>query len=203
MIIFFWNIIFIFEYYILGEFMDYLILINRDNLLDKNYVPTDLVDTNSKYKDNIYICDIVYQQFMLMKMEALKNGYYIDIMSGYRDYDYQNKIYNKLVKDKGLNYAIRYVAPAGASEHQSGLAIDICVYRDNKCYIEHEISDFEELKWLHNNAHKFGFILRYPYGKEDITGYNYEPWHFRYVGNLASYLYYNKITLEEYKISNL
>lgn len=191
-------IFFLFEYYILGEFMNYLKLVNRDNLLDRTYISTNLVDTNSKYRDNILVCDKVYQQFMLMKMDALKNGYDIDIMSGYRSYDYQEKIYNRLVNEKGLNYAIRHIAPAGASEHQTGLAIDICVYKDDKCYIEHEISEFEEIKWLHKNAHKYGFILRYLNGKEDITGYNYEPWHFRYVGNKASYIYYNNLTLEEY-----
>ena len=183
--------------------MNYLMLVNRDNLLDKTYVGENLVDTNSKYKDNILVCDKVYQQLMLIKMDALKNGYDIDIMSGYRSYEYQDKIYNKLVKEKGLNYALRQIAPAGASEHQTGLAIDICVYRDNKCYIEHEISDFEEIKWLHRNAHKYGFILRYLDGKEDITGYNYEPWHFRYVGiDLLKYLFDYNLTLEEYYYNN-
>ena len=178
--------------------MNYLILVNRDNLLDRTYVSTELVDTNSKYKDNIMVVDKVYQQFLLMKNDALKNGYDIDIMSGYRSYEYQDKIYNKLVRENGLSYTIRHTAPAGASEHQTGLAIDICVYKNNSCYIEHEICDFDEIKWLQKNAHKYGFILRYLEGKEDITGYNYEPWHFRYVGDKASYIYYNNLVLEEY-----
>ena len=188
------------EYNILGDTMDYLSLVNRDNLLDKTYIPSNLVDSNSIYKDNILIVKKVLDMFNLMKMEALKCGYDIDIMSGYRDYNYQEKICNKLIKDKGFNYAFRHIAPPGASEHQSGLAIDICIYREDKCYIEHEISDFEEIKWLHNNAHRFGFILRYPLGMEEITGYNYEPWHFRYVGNMASYIYFNKLTLEEFLV---
>ena len=178
--------------------MDYLSLVNRDNLLDKTYIPRDLVDSKSIYRDNILIDRKVNEMFNFMKMEALKNGYDIDIMSGYRDYNYQEKIYNKLVNDKGINYAFRYNAEPGASEHQTGLAIDICIYRENNCYIEHEISEFEEIKWLHKNAHRFGFILRYPKDMEDITGYNYEPWHFRYVGNKASYIYYNNLTLEDY-----
>lgn len=177
--------------------MNYLTLVNRDNLLDKTYIPTDLVDAHSKYKDNILINNHVNFFFYLMRREALKNGYNIDIMSGYRSYKYQDSLYKKLINDKGLNYTLRHVAPGGASEHQTGLAIDICVYRDNKCYIEHELNDFEEITWLHNNAHKFGFILRYLDEKEDITGYNYEPWHLRYVGNLASYIYYNNLVLEE------
>jgi len=178
--------------------MNYLILINKDNFLDRTYIPNFLVDSNSNYKDDILVCDKVSKMFNSMKLFANENGYNIDIMSGYRSYNYQDKIYNKLINEKGFNYAFRYIAPPGASEHQSGLAIDICVYRDNNCYIEHEIEDFEEIKWVQNNAHRFGFILRYPSGCEDKTGYNYEAWHFRYVGNMASYLFFNNLTLEEY-----
>lgn len=178
--------------------MDYLLLINRDNLLDKTYIPDNLIDCKSIYKDKILINKKVSQMFSLMKMEAKKYGYDIDIMSGYRTYDYQEKIYNKLINEKGFNYAFRHIAPPGGSEHQSGLAIDVCIYRNDKCYIEHDIAEFEEIKWIHKNAHRYGFILRYPYEMEEITGYNYEPWHFRYVGNMASYLYFNNLILEKY-----
>jgi len=180
--------------------MDYLSLVNRDNLLNKDYVPNDLVHAGSIYKDDILIVEKVYNMFNLMKKKAIKESYDIDIMSGYRAYDYQDKIYHKLIDEKGFNYAFRHIAPPGASEHQTGLALDVCIYRDGKCYIEHEISEFNEIKWIHNNAHKFGFILRYPSGLEDITGYNYEPWHLRYVGNVASYIYYNHLTLEEFLV---
>ena len=180
--------------------MDYLLLVNRDNLLSRGYIPDDLVDSGSIYKKDIMVVKKVLEMFNKMKEDAKKNGYDIDIMSGYRTYDYQDKIYNKLVLEKGINYAFRHIAPAGASEHQTGLAIDICVYRDGKCYIEHDISEFDEVKWLHNNSYKYGFILRYPDGYEEETGYDYEPWHFRYVGNVAKYLYDNKLTLEKYKM---
>ncbi len=174
-------------------------LVNRNNFLNRTYIPDDLVNAMSYYKSDILINRKVYKMFSLLRKEALKNNYHIDIMSGYRTYDYQEKIYNKLISEKGLNYAFRHIAPPGASEHQTALAIDICVYRNNRCYIEHDITNFKEIEWLHNNAYRFGFILRYPEGCEDITGYNYEPWHFRYVGNMASYFYYNDLTLEEYK----
>lgn len=177
--------------------MNYQVLVNRDNLLDKTYIPNNLVDTHSRYNDNIFVVSNVYKSFLLMRNDALKYGYDIDIMSGYRSYKYQEKLYNCLVNDKGFNYALRHVAPGGASEHQTGLAIDICVYKNGKCFIEYELNDFEEIKWLYNNAHRFGFILRYIEGKEDITGYSFEPWHFRYVGNMASYIYYNNLTLED------
>ena len=179
--------------------MDYHILVNKENGLNKTYVPSRLVDTKSKYKDNILIDEIVLINFNNMREDALKNRLEIDIMSGYRDYFYQEKLYNRLLKEKGYAYTFRSVAKPGFSEHQTGLAVDICVYKDGLCYIEHDITYIKESDWLINNAHKYGFILRYPKGKEDITGYNYEPWHYRYVGSLATYLYENDLTLEEYK----
>ena len=125
-------------------------------------------------------------------------NYYFDIESGYRSYEYQEKIYNEIVREKGFNYALRSVAKPGYSEHQTGLAIDICIYKDGKSYIEHDIEDYPETKWLHTNAHKYGFILRYPKDKEEITGYMYEPWHLRYVGDISLYIYNNNLALEEY-----
>ena len=178
--------------------MNYKILVNKDNLLERTYVPLYLVDAYSNYKKDILVSRKVLEQFNLMKRDANNIGYCIDIMSGYRDYDYQEKIYNKLLNDKGFAYTFRSVAKPGCSEHQTGLAIDICVYRDNKCYIEHELEDMEEIKWVINNAYKYGFILRYPKNMEDKTGYNYEPWHFRYVGDIAEYLYRNNMILEDY-----
>ncbi len=177
--------------------MNYTILVNKDNPLEKNYVPNNLVDTNSTYRDGILIDKKVLEQFNLMKDDAKLFGYNIDIMSGYRDYYYQEKIYNKLLNEKGFAYTFRSVAKPGYSEHQTGLAIDLCVYRDDKCYIEYELYDMEEINWVINNSYKYGFILRYPKGREDKTGYNYEPWHFRFVGDIAFYLYQNKLLLED------
>ena len=182
--------------------MDYKILVNKDNALDRTYVPPNLVNSNSCYKDGILVNEKVLEQFNLMKLDAAKLGYNIDIMSGYRDYSYQDKIYNKLLLEKGFAYTFRRVAKAGCSEHQTGLAIDICIYKDNKCYVEHEIEDMEEIDWVINNCYKYGFILRYPKGMEDKTGYNYEPWHFRYVGDIAIYLWINNMLLEDYIDSN-
>jgi len=178
--------------------MNYEILINKDNPLSKTYVPENLSEVNSLYKEGILLEKKTLESFKELQKEALKYGYKIDVMSGYRDYDYQNKIYNKLLKEKGFSYTIRSIAKPGCSEHQSGLAIDFCIYRGDNCYIEHELENLEEVKWIHQNAYRFGFILRYPYDKEEITKYNYEPWHLRYVGSLANYLYNNNLTLDEY-----
>ena len=178
--------------------MDYQILVNKDNPLPRAHIPNDLVEVKSSYKNNIKLDRKTYEAFQKLQKEALKYGYHIDIESGYRDYDYQEKIYNKLVKDKGYSYAITRIAEPGKSEHQTGLAIDFCVYQDDKSYIEHDIEYLNETKWIHNNAHKYGFIIRYPEGKENITKYSYEPWHLRFVGEISSNIYHNKLTLEEY-----
>lgn len=178
--------------------MDYQILVNKDNTLPRAHIPNNLVKVESKYKDNILLDKKAYTSFLNLQKNALKNNYQIDIESGYRTFDYQEKIYNKLIEEKGFSYAITRIAEPGKSEHQTGLAIDICVYKDGKCYIEQEIEALPETKWLHENAHKYGFILRYPEEKENVTKYTYEPWHLRYVGDIARYLYNNKLTLEEY-----
>ncbi len=173
-------------------------LVNKTHPLSSSFQPEYLVDVKSEYKDDILLEETVLNNFRKLQEEAANFGYAIDIMSGYRDYEYQEKLYNNLVKEKGFNYALRAVARPGCSEHQTGLAIDFCIYKDDKCYIEHEIVDYPETKWVHSNCHKYGFIVRYPLDKEEITSYNYEPWHLRYVGDIAPYLYNNELTLEEY-----
>lgn len=180
--------------------MDYLILVNKDKPVDKTWVPDELVDAHSRYKPEVIVNNKLLDSFNKMAKDAMELGYIIDIMSGYRSYLYQEKIYNKLLMERGFAYTFRSIAKAGCSEHQTGLAIDICVYRDNKCYIEGEIEEMEEGQWIRDNAYKYGFILRYPKGCEGVTGFNYEPWHFRYIDNVdvAKEIYLNNLTLEEY-----
>ena len=103
----------------------------------------------------------------------------------------------------GLERTEKYVAPPGASEHQSGLAIDVSCFRDGVfCDVLND--EDPEIVWLHQHCYEYGFILRYPKGKEDITGYAYERWHFRYVGKeLAKTLHDNGLTLEEYYNNSL
>lgn len=183
--------------------MDYKMLVNRDNSLDEYYAPLNLVKTNTKYKDNVYLEEEAYNNFLKLQEKAAELNYKIDIMSGYRDYKYQLKIFNELVNEKGYNYAYKYIAKPGSSEHQTGLALDFVIYKDGKCYKEHDVEGLEEVKWIHNNMHNYGFILRYQKDKEEITKYSYEPWHIRYVGGIASYLYRNNLALEEYHKSNI
>ena len=178
--------------------MDYSILVNKTNPIPKNY-NIELVPYDSKYKNNILVEKETLKNFKLLKDEASRFGIRIDIESAYRTHEYQQMLVDSLIKEKGVEYASKYIAMPGYSEHETGLALDICIYINGKCLIEHDITDLEETKLLHNNAHRFGFILRYPQDKEYITGYNYEPWHYRYVGKeLAKYIYNNNLTLEEY-----
>ena len=178
--------------------MDYKMLVNRDNPLKDDFEPKDLIEIESTYKDSLKLCKKAYEKFLEFKNYAKTFGYEIDIASAYRQHDYQEKLFNNLVLEKGYNYAYKYIAKPGCSEHETGLAIDICIYKNNLCYIEHDILDLIETKFIHSNVHKYGFILRYPKDKEDITKYNYEPWHLRYIGDIATYLYNNDKTLEEY-----
>lgn len=127
-----------------------------------------------------------------MRADAKKAGYDLKIVSGFRSYAYQNQLYNSYVARDGKAAADTYSARAGYSEHQTGLAMDInnaSGYFDNT----------PEAKWLAENCYKYGFILRYPKGKENITGYKYESWHVRYLGKqIAQEVYNSGLTLEEF-----
>ena len=134
-----------------------------------------------------------------MKAAAALDGFEIRIGSGYRSYKSQTTIYKNYVKRDGQAKADTYSARPGHSEHQSGLAIDICA-SGYKC-IGSGFNGTPPANWLSENAYKYGFILRYPNGKSNETGYKFESWHYRYVGvELATKLYNggNWITLEDY-----
>ena len=176
-----------------------LMLVNRRNTLDKDYVPLNLKVVKVRIYSN------VSKEEMQMKgnaADALKRlfdkaeeeGIILYALSGYRSYRAQKELYENSIKTNGKDYTNKYVAVAGKSEHQSGLAMDITNSEKSTGF-----ENTKEGKWLQKNAYKFGFIIRYGIGKEDITGYNYEPWHVRYVGTENSEEIYSKdITLEEF-----
>lgn len=172
------------------------VLVNKNHQLSSHYVPKDLEVISNQYAyDEKYLRKEARLSFERLSKEASTLGYRIIGVSAYRDYDYQKKLYQHYVDTKGKKYADLCSARPGHSEHQSGLAID--VMGSNLDYNLFEES--EEFTWMSENAHHYGFILRYPKGKEHITGFKYEPWHYRYVGvELATTLYQNNLTLEEY-----
>lgn len=142
----------------------------------------------------------IQNAFNKMKNDASNLGYNLYIGSGFRSYWDQNSIYNNYVRRDGQANADTYSARPGHSEHQSGLAIDVCDRNVSAC-ISSAFDSTEQAKWMADNCYKYGLILRYIKGKENITGYMYESWHLRYVGvELATKLYNNGnwITLEEY-----
>lgn len=131
-------------------------------------------------------------QFNALSAAAAQEGLNIWLASGYRSYDYQSRIYNNYVSIYGSETADTFSARPGHSEHQTGLAIDVNSIDDS-------FAGTPEAIWLENHAHEYGFIIRYPKGKESITGYKYEPWHIRYLGvETATAVYNSGLTLEEY-----
>jgi LAS superfamily LD-carboxypeptidase LdcB len=125
-------------------------------------------------------------------------GYKLYGVSGYRSYATQKAIFDKRAAERGEEVANKTSARPGQSEHQTGLAMDISSKAVDYRLVT-SFGDTAEGKWVKKNAHRFGFIIRYPKGKETITGYSYEPWHLRYVGiTAAKYIYEHGLTLEEY-----
>ena len=137
--------------------------------------------------------------FETMAQDAKNAGFELVAFSTYRSYEYQDTLYNNYVSRDGKENADRYSARPGYSEHQTGLAFDIGEKGKEDLWLTSEFGETDAGKWLVDNAHKYGFILRYPEGKEAITGYMYESWHFRYLGvDLATKVKKSNLTLEEY-----
>lgn len=139
----------------------------------------------------------VIEAYTQMFEDAETEGLYFELVSGFRSYDYQAELYNSYVARDGKEAADQYSAEPGHSEHQTGLAIDVGSY-DSAVLLQTSFEYTPEFQWLKDVAHEYGFIIRYMKGKEDITGYMYEPWHLRYVGDKAPAIYESGLTLEEY-----
>ncbi len=175
-----------------------ILLVNNDNKIG-SYKPKELRTLDVKFID-----DTIKEEKQLEKVAAdaleklfktAKEEESINFLatSGYRSYKTQKETYIKRVIAQGKKKAEEYVAIPGTSEHQTGLAIDVT--NEDRWFVE----STKEAQWLAENAHRFGFIIRYPKGKETITGKKYEPWHIRYVGkDIAKDIFEKGVTLEEY-----
>ena len=173
-----------------------LVLVNKKFKLPEDYIPEDLEKTDVKYSnEDKYLRKEARIAFENLSKAAKEDGFQITAVSAYRPYSYQSKLYDEYVSTMGFDYAEKCSARPGHSEHQTDLAVD--VMGSNLDYNEFESS--KEFDWMLNNAHEYGFILRYPKNKTNITGFKYEPWHYRYVGKtVAKIIYEEDITLEEY-----
>ena len=173
-----------------------LLLVNKYNYLTEDYVPSNLENISTTYaRSGMQLVKEAKEAFETLSENAKKDGMNVIAMSSYRSYDYQVNLYNNYVAQDGKEAADKYSARPGYSEHQTGLAVD--VYNLDLPYTSFE--ETEEFTWMQENAYKYGFILRFPKDKVDITGYQYESWHYRYVGKkVAKEIKDNNLTLEEY-----
>ena len=175
---------------------DGLILVNKYYQLGADYEIEDLVDVSTVYAySGIRLRSVAYEAYKELFNAAKEEGFTIVIGSGYRSYESQEAVYNANKNNYGTSYADSYAARPGHSEHQTGLALDVSDY-DNRTV---DFEETEAYQWMLKNAHKYGFILRYPKDKEDITGYSFESWHYRYVGvDVATDIHNLNITYDEY-----
>lgn len=179
------------------------VLVNKELALPEDYEPSDLVypEVRFTFKEKI--------EKRMMRSEAAKaleemfagaeeDGIYLAGVSAYRSHSTQRSLFNRYVERDGEEKAKTYSAVPGHSEHETGLAIDVSG-SDGKCAAEDCFGGTKEAEWLAQHSAEYGFIIRYPEGKQSITGYKYEPWHLRYVGKeIAADIFARDITLEEY-----
>jgi zinc D-Ala-D-Ala carboxypeptidase len=184
--------------------LNILALVNKQFALPDGYEPNDLVKPNVSFSygnqdiEKSYLRKEAASALETMFKDAKDSGINLNAVSGYRSYQRQEVLFDAEVSRVGREQAVQAVAVPGNSEHQTGLAMDISSDSVNNTLTE-QFESTVEGQWLKENAHRYGFILRYPKGKETITGYQYEPWHFRFVGEKAAKLIYKKdLTLEEY-----
>jgi len=187
----------------------YALLVNKDHRISPEYESQVISELEPIYHTRRDGRSVQYLQkdaaraLDALLFDADNAGYNITVTSGYRSEKYQKEIYDLrrsyyISKGKSESEATRltekYVAPPGFSEHHTGLAVDMHTLPS----AEVSFSETEEFLWLCENAANYGFILRYPRGKEDVTGYGFEPWHFRFVGDAAKKIAESGLTLEEY-----
>ena len=179
---------------------DYIRLSNRENLLEEDYIPEDLVELTCRKVsyDPIEMREVAAQAISDLFDAAKEDGIYLYAHSGYRSYRTQKTMYyNRLERNNGKDDGI--VAYPGSSEHQMGLALDVTNKSGIGKKFTREFRNTKEGKWLEENCWDYGFIIRYQPDKEDITKIKYEPWHLRYVGvQVAQYMRDEHLCLEEF-----
>jgi len=175
---------------------DALVIVNKHYAVPEGYEPSGLIDVGNGQR----MKKDAGEALIKMINDVKDAGMYLQAQSGYRSISTQTRLYNSYVEQDGIEATDLVSAKPLHSEHHTGLAIDVSKDGTLEKYFE----DTPEFAWLSENAHKYGFILRYPNDKIDITGYDYEPWHYRYVGVEAATLIHNEgITYEEYVVKYL
>ncbi len=180
------------------------VLVNKQNHLPSDYIPPDLVEPDIPFTFDEKAEKRLLRQEASSHLEELftaakENGFILYGVSGYRSYETQKNLFQYFVRRDGSEEKANQIsARPGESEHQSGLTMDVTSKSVNFGLVK-SFGETKEYAWLKDNAHLFGYIVRYPQGKEHITEYTYEPWHLRYVGQeLALNLYESDMPYEEY-----
>lgn len=177
-----------------------VLLVNKNNIFNEKYIDNfEMVEYENYSENTLYIESETFRHYEMLKAHLKVDGIVIEIDDAYRSLERQENLFIDFMKKYGLEYATEVVAMPGTSEHHTGQAIDLVIQKDGKWIVENDelLKETEIFEKIHKSLKHFGFILRYPKGKEDITGYPYEPWHIRYVGEDISMNIGDK-TLEEY-----
>lgn len=187
--------------------INYLVLVNKQNKLPDDWEnKVELETTKNASGKEVQVEKQALAKFNELREDLLKEGIDIELDSIYRSVAYQEDLKERFTQEYGEEYVKKYVAVPGYSEHHTGLAIDVCLIKDGKIIDDNDdmIAEKEIFARVHEKLADYGFILRYPEGKDSITGYAYEPWHFRYVGSVevAKEIYEQGITFEEYIENN-
>jgi D-alanyl-D-alanine carboxypeptidase len=187
--------------------IDYMVLVNREHMLPENWgasIASHLVHVSNHVQEGgvFSLEKETYRHFEALRAHLLANGVQIEILSGIRTAEEQLALFQELKEQVDEEYAQSYVAMPGHSEHQTGLALDSAVVLDGQIIDANDdmLVQSKIYETIENALPDFGFILRYPKKKENITGYNSECWHYRYVGSadIAHKIMDNNLTLEEY-----
>ena len=179
------------------------VLVNSEYTLPEDYEPDDLAapDVSFSFDEDIaqrYVREPAAEALENLFEDASESGHKLFAISGYRSYERQETLFTAAAEEEGEETASETLAAPGNSEHQTGLAMDVSS-ESNNFQLNTAFANTDEGEWLDDHAHEHGFIIRYPEGKEEITGISYEPWHLRYVGEeIAEVLHENDLTLEEF-----
>ncbi len=177
-----------------------LVLVNKEYTVGRDYYPTDMVDIDGSLStnQNLKVKREAYDAYLEMLADAKAEGLNFCICSAYRGFSVQESLYYNSLASNGKEYTDKMFAYPGRSEHHTGYAIDITSASMN-WGLSQNYADYPDGAWIAEHCDEYGFIIRYPKGKEDITGYMYEPWHIRYVGlDVAKEITEAGITFEEY-----
>lgn len=183
--------------------IDYLVLVNKENPLPEKWEDDlEIVHMTNSLGDDVQVEKKAYEAYLKLKDALAEEDVFVDLDSAYRSVAEQQRIVDEFSEKYGEDYAKQFVAVPGYSEHHTGLALDLYLNIDGEdVYLNEDMVQHTEI-WakIHEKLPEFGFILRYLDGKEDITGYSYEPWHIRYIDDVerAKEITEKGITLEEY-----